>query len=94
MDLLKCRCKGTPNCDCPPRKLSEIIIRLRTSGFPPEEITGQILNRYGIEAYPGDLLEYLNDAVRICEAVARLSDVLKKPKLGDRSRDLSTRIIG
>ena len=93
-DLLRCRCKGSPHCDCPPRKLSEIILQLRISGLNPEKISAEVYKRYGIEAYPGDVLEYLNNAVRLSEAVSRFSDVLKRQKLANDSHELCAKIIG
>ncbi len=93
-NLLRCRCKGSPHCDCPVRKLSERILDLRLSGSNPEEISKMIFSLYGIEAYPGDILEYLNDAVRSSEAVSRFSEVLKRPRLADRARNLTAKIVG
>ncbi|MBU7005086.1 MAG: DEAD/DEAH box helicase, partial [Theionarchaea archaeon] len=93
-DLLRCGCRSSPNCDCPPRKLSEVVIELRISGMDPDEISSELFKRYGIEAYPGDLTEYLNDTVRLGEAIARFADVLRKPGIADRARDVYNRIIG
>jgi helicase len=94
VDLLRCRCRGSPHCDCPPRKLSEVILKLRIAGNEPEGISKEIFKRYGIEAYPGDVLEYLNDIVRLSEAITRFAEILGKPRLGDESKRLGERIIG
>jgi helicase len=93
-DLLQCSCRSSPYCACPSRKLSRQIIRLRTSGKSPGEISRSIFDRYGIEAYPGDVTEYLNDAVRLAEATHGFCKVLDRPDLAKRSQDLMSKIIG
>jgi helicase len=60
----------------------------------PEEISSELFRRYGIEAYPGDVTEYLNNTVRLGEAIARFADVLGKPGIGEQSRDVYNKIIG
>ncbi len=94
LDILACDCRDSPHCECPPRKLSAIILQLRISGRSPEAISNEIMERYGIEVYPGDVLEYLNDAARLSEALCRLCDVLNRPKLADRSHELYLKIVG
>jgi helicase len=93
-DLLRCGCRNSPNCDCPPRKLSEVIVELRISGMDPEKISSELFRKYGIEAYPGDVTEYLNDTVRLGEAIARFADVLRRPVIADQARDTYSRIVG
>jgi len=94
LDLLACGCRDSPHCQCPPRKLSAMILRLRTSGLSPEAISNEIMERYGIEAYPGDVLEYLNDAARLSEALCRLSEILDRRRLADKSHELYLKIVG
>jgi len=93
-DLLRCGCRNSPHCDCPPRKLSRVIIDRRTSGMDPDKISSYLFKRYGIEAYPGDIAEYLNNTVRLGEAIARFCDVLGKPGPGDRAREFYNRVVG
>jgi len=60
----------------------------------PDKISSDLFKRYGIEAYPGDIAEYLNNAVRLGEAIARFCDVLGKPGPGDLAREFYTRVVG
>lgn len=94
LDILSCSCRGAPHCDCGPKKLSEIIIRLRLSGSNPEGIASHLFERYGLEVYPGDALEYLNNAVRIAEALSRFAEVLGRAKIGEEASRLRSRLIG
>ena len=94
LDLLRCGCRDSPHCECPARKLSAIILRLRISGLSPEAISNEVMGRYGIEAYPGDVLEYLNDTARLSEALCRLCEILNRQKLAEQSHELYLKIIG
>jgi len=93
-DLLNCRCRAKPYCDCPPRKLSEIMVRQRISGSSPDEISSLMVRDYGIQAYPGDLLEYLNDVARLSEALARLSEIRNKERLAEAYHHIFAQIVG
>ncbi len=94
VDLLRCRCKSSPHCSCPPLQLSKTIIELRLSGRDPDGISAEIYRLYGIEAYPGDLLEYLNDATRLAEALSKLAEVINRPRTAQQAQQLCESIMG
>lgn len=71
--FLKCRCKDTPMCGCPERKFAREILELRENGLDHRQIAGYLLEEYGIDLYPADLLSYLEDSVHVLEAIRDIS---------------------
>lgn len=93
-DFLTCGCKESPYCGCPERLFSEKIIDLRVDGYDPIQIVRYLEDKYGITAYPGDLLGYLDDAIRNLDAVERIAKVYSKKDLAHSARHLKKLIEG
>ncbi len=93
-DLLDCSCNSSPYCGCPERKFSKKLIEMRLSGLSPLAISKCLFQRYGVKAYPGDVLEYLNNTVRLGEAVAKFADILANSKAVKQSEKLCLQVIG
>jgi superfamily II helicase len=74
-DFLDCDCDSNPYCGHPERKFVRYLLEQRATGLSPEAIVDSMDAEYGLYAYPGDLLSFLDDAVRTLEAAASLADV-------------------
>ena len=74
-DFLDCDCKSNPYCGHPERKFVRYLLELRAEGFDPEAIVDAMGADYGLYAYPGDVLSFLDDAVRTLEAAESLAGV-------------------
>jgi superfamily II helicase len=67
--FLRCTCREAPHCGCPEKKFAREIIELRERGLDHRQITAFLLEEYGIDVYPADILSYLEESVHILEAV-------------------------
>lgn len=82
-DFLRCTCRDSPLCGCPEKKFAEKVIELRENELDHRQIAGYLLDEYGIEVFPTDILSFLEESVHVLEAisdVARLqgNDALAK----------------
>jgi len=93
-EFLICRCKDSPYCGCPEKKFTEKIIELRASGLDIEDIIREITRNYDIYAYPGDLLEYLDQTARNLEAVEEIAEIYGKKDLAEKAIILREKIEG
>ena len=74
-DFLDCDCQAHPHCGHPERKFVGYLLALRARGLGPEAIVDVMGDDYMLYAYPGDVLSFLDDAVRTLEAAERLAAV-------------------
>ncbi len=93
-DFLTCGCRDSPYCGCAERKFSEKIISIRSEGYDPEGIVKKLENLYGITAYPGDMLGYLDNVVRNLEAVEMIAAAYSKKDISMRARNLRKLVEG
>jgi helicase len=63
-------------------------------GLSPEGIVGELTKQYGVFAYGGDLLNYLDGAARALEAVELIAGSLGKEDVRDRALGLRKRMEG
>jgi helicase len=75
-DFLRCTCREAPYCGCPEKEISIRILELRAEGKSPGEIIDHFAERYGMFAYQGDLINYLDQTVRYLEGIEALAKVL------------------
>jgi superfamily II helicase len=59
----------------PERKFVAYLLELRAQGLGPDAIVDAMSDEYMLYAYPGDVLSFLDNAVRTLEAVETLADV-------------------
>ena len=69
-DFLRCNCKESPLCGCPEKKFAKKVIELRENGLDHRQIAGVILDDYGIEMFPADVLSFLEESVHVLEAIS------------------------
>lgn len=93
-DFLRCTCKESPYCGCVQKSISLSILDLRAEGKSPEEIIDYFSDRYGMYAYQGDLINYLDQMVRYLEAIGSVARVLGKPELAKEAEEWKKKIEG
>ena len=93
-DFLSCTCKGSPYCGCPERKFSRKLMEMRCEGLSAGRIIDALTARYGVFAYAGDVMEYLEFAARNLEAVGEVAKVLGDEGMIVRARGLLECIVG
>lgn len=74
-ELLDCDCASRPYCGHPQEKLARWILDARLEGHSPEGIVDAMRETYQLYAYPGDVLGFLDDAIRYLDAIADLAAV-------------------
>ncbi len=93
-EFMACTCKDAPYCGCAEKKFSGKIIELCAEGRSPDRIIEEISKQYGVYAYAGDVLNYLDGAARALEAVELIALVYNKKKLSIKARELRERMEG
>ncbi|MCP1662550.1 MAG: RNA helicase [Methanocalculus sp. MSAO_Arc1] len=84
-DFLDCRCRGNPLCGCPEQKFVLVLIELRMMGLDHREIHAHLLDEYGIDLFPADILSFLEDAVHRLEAIRRVAELEGKHELAGKT---------
>lgn len=82
--FLDCDCQSSPFCGCPEEKFISYLLDLRSQGFGPEAIVDIMSDDYMVYAYPGDILSFLDSAVRTLEAAERLAQVDNNDEMASR----------
>lgn len=67
--FLRCSCREAPQCGCPEKKFARELIELRERGLDHRQITFYLLEEYGIDVYPADVLSFLEESVHVLEAI-------------------------
>jgi helicase len=93
-EFMACRCKDSPYCGCAQKKFSARVIELCVEGLSPEKIIAELTNQYGVYAYGGDVLNYLDQAARALEAVELISGICGKNELRSEARELREKMEG
>jgi len=82
-DFLRCTCKDAPLCGCPEKKFARKVIELRENGLDHRQIASYLLDEYGIEVFPTDILSFLEESVHVLEA---MSDVARLQGQGELAK--------
>ena len=85
--FLDCGCDGNPYCGHPERAFVRYLLERRAEGLSPEAIVDLLGDDYGLYAYPGDVLSFLDDAVRTLEAAESLAEVEGDPEAAAALRE-------
>ncbi len=93
-DFLRCTCKESPYCGCAQKNISLRILELRAEGKSPDEIIEDFSDRYGMYAYQGDLINWLDQMVRYLEAIGTVARVLGKTEAAKEAEERKRRIEG
>ncbi|WP_313693367.1 DUF5814 domain-containing protein [Halorarum halobium] len=93
-DFLDCDCENAPYCGHPERKFVRYVLELRAQGMGPDAIVDVMGDDYMLYAYPGDVLSFLDSAVRTLEAVESLADVEGDREMEEKARDAKRALAG
>ncbi len=93
-EFMACRCKDAPYCGCAEKKFSACVIELCADGLSPDQIIAELTRQYGVYAYGGDLLNYLDQAARALEAVEMIAGIFGKKELCSKARGLREKMEG
>jgi helicase len=63
-------------------------------GYDPTGIVRKLEDLYGVTAYPGDVLGYLDNVVRNLDAVEKIAKVYSKNEIVRASREMKQQIEG
>lgn len=88
-EFLSCECRDRPLCGCPEKRFVRRIIELREDGLDHHQISSELLEEYGINLYPADILSFLEDSVHLLEAVKDIAELQgMKPIVADTERHI------
>lgn len=93
-DFLDCDCDDAPYCGCPERKFVRYLIELRREGMSPSRIVESLEAEYGLYAYEGDVLDFLDSSVRSLEAIEEVADTLAEYETRDEARRVRDEVVG
>jgi len=60
------------------RYFSRYIINLRIGGKTPMQISRHIYNTLNLQIYPGDIYNYLENSVKILDAIERIGSIYNR----------------
>ena len=86
-DFLDCRCRDSPMCGCPERKFTRTILELRMEGLDHRGISQVLLDEYGIELYPMDIMSFLEESVHVLEAVCDVAEIEGSEEIVEKTKD-------
>jgi superfamily II helicase len=92
-DFLDCDCEANPHCGCPERKFTQYLLELREQGLGPDAIVDVMGDEYMLYAYPGDVLSFLDSAIRTLEAAETLADVDHQTEAGEDIRAVRENLV-
>ena len=84
-DFLRCECRDSPLCGCPEKKFAKKVIELRENGLDHRQIAAALLDEYGIELFPMDILSFLEETVHVLEAISDVSRLGGKGELAKKT---------
>lgn len=75
IEFMACECRDAPFCSCSERRFSEYLIELRCNGLDPTGIIDELSERFGMYAYQGDVITYLENALRIVGSIHLIATI-------------------
>ena len=72
-EFLRCDCRDSPLCGCPEKKFAKKVLELRMNGLDHRQIAAYLLDEYGVELFPADILSFLEESVHVLEAISDVS---------------------
>jgi helicase len=91
--FVDCDCEDSPFCGCPERSFSKWMIEQRVSGHDPADIVEQ-MSAFGVHAYSGDVLNYLDQAVRLMESIEAMATILRKNDIARQALQIKLQLEG
>ncbi len=91
--FVTCDCESSPFCGCPERNFSRWIIDQRVEGLEPKAIVER-MSTFGVHAYSGDIINYLDQVVRIMESIEAIAAIFNRKDLARRAAYVRARVEG
>jgi len=92
-DFMVCKHKDAPHCGCAELAFSKRLVEMRCEGMDPGGIVREI-GEYGIYAYGGDVLEYLDHVARNLEAIEMIARVFGNEAVGQDAKRVRKAVEG
>lgn len=86
-EFLRCTCRDSPLCGCPEKKFARRVLELRMNGLDHRQIASSLLDEYGIELFPADILSFLEESVHVLEAMADVARLQGREVLAKKTDD-------
>jgi superfamily II helicase len=86
-DFLRCTCKDSPLCGCPEKKFAIKVIELRENGLDHRQIASFLMDEYGIEVFPADILSFLEDSVHVLEAISDVARLQGRDEVAKKTAE-------
>jgi len=93
-DFLDCENPDDIYTGYPERKFVRYLLELRAQGLRPDDIVDVMGDDYMLYAYPGDVLSFLDQAVRTLEATEALARVDGNPEMARRADEAARALSG
>jgi superfamily II helicase len=93
-DFLDCDDPDDIYTGSPERQFVRYLLELRAQGLGPDAIVDVMGDEYLLYAYPGDVLSFLDQAVRNLEAVEALARVEGNQAMADDARRAAKQLSG
>jgi superfamily II helicase len=90
--FLRCNCRDAPMCGCPERAFTRELVEIRENGLNHRQISDYLLDEYGIDIYPADVLSFLEETVHVLEAIRDIANLKEIPDLESSTREHIARI--
>jgi helicase len=91
--FVDCDCSESPFCGCPERTFSKWVLEQRVDGLDPADIVER-MSEFGVHAYSGDVLNYLDQAVRLMESIEAMATILQKNETARQARLIKLQLEG
>jgi superfamily II helicase len=78
----------------PERQFVRYLLELRAQGLGPDAIVDVMGDDFMLYAYPGDVLSFLDQAVRNLEAVEAVANADDNPEMARRAREAAQSLTG
>ena len=92
-DFMVCKHKDAPHCGCAELAFSKRLVEMRCEGLDPGGIVREI-GDYGVYAYGGDVLEYLDHVARNLEAIEMIARVFGNEAVGQDAKKVRKAVEG
>ncbi|MBA1343188.1 MAG: ATP-dependent DNA helicase Hel308 [ANME-2 cluster archaeon] len=92
-DFMVCKHKDAPHCGCAELAFSKRVVEMRCEGMDPGGIV-RAIGDYGMYAYGGDVLEYLDHVARNLEAIEMIARVFGNEAVGQDAKRVRKAVEG
>lgn len=75
--FFNCEHKDKPYCDCGLVNVNKLLVQLRLEGYTPEAISNEIQRSYGLYAFPGDLMRWLESLLHRLEGIGKVAQAVR-----------------